>query len=653
MTDKEKRIAELVDLINKYSYEYYVLDAPSVSDDEWDSLYGELKTLEAETGIIMPNSPTKTVGAGDAANKIGFKKHTHMFPLYSLNKSQSVAELGDWFTDIRTKFPDATFTASYKFDGLALVLTYEKGRLVTAATRGNGRVGENVTEQIRTIKSVPYKIDFMDKVQIGGEGVMRLSVLENFPEFKNARNAAAGAIRNLDPNVTRSRNLDFFSYSLVTDSWQAGQAETYRELGKLGFQMILPKNCCNLKTLAQVEKVIKDITAERAALDFDIDGIVFSVDELKIREELGFTIKFPRWAMAYKFEAELSETKLLDVVWNVGRSGKVTPTAILEPVELCGATITRATLNNYSDILRKGIKKGATVRIRRSNDVIPEILGVTEETSGGRYGTINDIDFCPSCNSHLTAIGANKFCKNEKCPERIIQKFTHFVSRDCMNIEGLSDKTIISLAEKEFLSKFGDLYRLDEGKLLLLDGFKDKKIGNLLASIKKSCQVNFANFINAMGIPNIGKKASETLVSAFKDVQSLRTANAEQFLALDEFGDIMAASVVNFFSNADNMFELDDLLKFINIGYSQKKAGTLSGKNICITGTVQGYTRTQLAAVLKSNGALVTDSVSKNTDLLIAGENAGSKLDKAKKLGIKIMESPEKHLSKFIDTGNI
>ena len=639
------RLRELVELLNRYNYEYYVLDAPSVPDDVWDALYRELQDLERDTGVILDDSPTKKVGGGSVAIKGGFKKHNHMFPLYSLDKSQSIEEVEKWFTNIKTKFPEATFTASYKFDGLALVLTYDVGLLITAATRGNGKIGEDVTAQVRTIKSVPQSINIKDKVEIGGEGIMRLSEMKNFPALKNTRNAAAGGIRNLDPGITAQRNLDFFAYSVSFADGRKTLSQTDIYASLKDFRVTLPKNYCNIKTFEAIKQMIKDIANERASLDFDIDGIVFNVNQPWIREDLGYTIKFPRWAMAYKFEAEVAETRLLDVIWQVGRSGKVTPIAVLEAVELCGATVTRATLNNYDDIVRKGVNIGEDVWVRRSNDVIPEVLGAVNN----QKSNIQDIETCPSCNSPLEKNGVNKFCKNTKCSARNIEKFTHFVSRNCMNIEGLSDKTIIALTQKGYLKYFADLYRLKSNDLITIDGFKDKKIKNLLESIENSRKVLFQNFINALGISNIGKKASDTLAVHFVNLGELCKAKVEQLINLDEFGEIMATSIVNYFN--ENKAEIDDLLEFVSIEYKEKTNGIFSGKKICITGTILNYTRTQLGGVLESLGGIVVDSVSKTTDILIAGDNCGSKLDKAKKLGIKIVE--QNRLSDFLDNGKL
>jgi DNA ligase (NAD+) len=646
--NKSERIKELVFLINKYNSEYYNMDKPTISDDEWDALYNELKSLEAQTGTILPDSPTQVVGGGILTS---FKKHTHINQLYSLDKSQSIEEVKKWFDGIVQKYPQTTFAAGYKFDGLFIVLTYENGKLITAATRGNGRVGENVTAQIKTIKSIPHKINILEKVEIGGEGMMRRSVLAEYNArmeatggelLKNPRNGAAGAIRNLDPKITRERNLDFFAHSLTKiDSIGLSYQDSLEQLTENGFSLPMPKDWKDIKTFDQVQAIIDTINAQRDNLDFDTDGIVFTVNQPKVREELGHTIKFPRFVMSYKFAAEVETTLLLDVVWQVGRTGKVTPIAVLEPVQLAGATITRATLNNYGDLTRKKLNIGGTVLVRRSNEVIPEVLGMAPECKmHDEECKIQDIEMCPSCGSKLEIVGANKFCKNNACPARNLEKFCHFVRRDCMNIEGLSEKTIEAMLDKSLVTRLGDLYRLTQSQLATLDGHKDKKITNLLNSITSSRKISLSNFINALGIPNIGKKASSSLANAFKSLPALRSATADDFVNLDEFGDIMAQSLIAFFADADNVAEVDDLVQFLDISHDTK-VGCFSGLTICITGTLENYTRTQLTKILEGQGAIVSSTVTKGTSVLIAGENCGSKLATAKKLGIRIVEQGE------------
>ena len=632
-TKREERLRELVGLINKYNHEYYVMDAPSVSDDEWDALYKELQELERETGIILPDSPTQKVGG---AVKKGFRKHKHLFPLLSLDKAQSVDEVRKWFDGIKSEFPDAEFCATYKFDGIRLVLTYDKGTLVKAATRGDGKVGEDVTEQAKTITSIPKELGkWKASVEIGGEVMMSKA---NLPEgFKNTRNAAAGAVRNIDPSVTARQKLDFFAYELnFIDGMEMKYVLAMKVLERdYGFRTMLPRNWKGIKTFEELERVLVEITAERDTFDYDIDGVVISLDEPIYRAELGTTIKFPRWAMAYKFEAEVVTTKLLNIVWQVGRSGKVTPVAILEPVELCGATVTRATLNNYGDMARKGVRVGGDVVVRRSNDVIPEVLGIVPEIPRDARNDIVDINECPSCGTGLEVVGANKFCKNQNCGARVLEKFSHFVSRDCMNIEGLSDKTLEVLISKGFIKRLGDIYRITASELMGLEGFKDKKINNLLDSIEKSKNVDFARFINALGIPNVGKKASATLASNFASMEEIRQKMAKQLIELDEFGEVMAQSVVEFFKV--NREEVDDLVQFLELEH-KKREGVLLGLKVCVTGTLAGYTRSQLAKALEELGASVVDGVSKTTDVLIVGEGAGSKLEKARKFGVRIVE---------------
>jgi len=619
------RIKELVEKINRHSHEYYVLDAPTISDDEWDKLYDELKKLESETGIVLEDSPTRKIG-GEVLK--GFKKHTHIYRQYSLDKSQSLEELSKW---AEGKYP---LRADYKFDGLALVLTYDNGRLVTAATRGNGRLGEDVTKQVKTIKSVPMAIAIKDKVEIVGQGMMKLSEFVKQPDMKNPRNAVAGAIRNIDPEVTRVRNIDFFAFGVNFADGRVVEDE-YALLEE--FLTLKPK-----KSIASgpddVKDIVDRITAKRHTLDVELDGIVFTVVDPKMREELGYTIKFPRWAMAYKFGAEVAETKLLDIIWQVGRSGKVTPIAVLEPVELAGATITRATLNNYDDIIRKNVSIGEMVQIRRSNEVIPEILSGT----GGIVP--QDIVACPSCGAALIKDGVHKFCVNVECPARLIGRFVHFVSRDCMNIEGLSEKTIELLIENRLVKRFSDIYKISKSQLTSLPNHKEKKVNNLVASIEKSKKVNFANFINALGISHIGRKASETLAEHFGNIDELRLATVAQLLSIHEFGDAMAESLVDY-----DWSQVDELLEYVEISYD-KVEGVLSGAKICVSGTFD-LTRNQIHAMIKERGGIVMDNVSKSTDALIAGDNCGAKLDKAVKLGVRIIEKND--LAKYLESGNI
>ena len=635
----DERMKELVKLLNKYAYQYYVLDEPTVADVQYDALYNELSALEKETGIVLPDSPTRKIG-GDPIKE--FAPHKHIKKLYSLDKCNSYDELREWSEKIKKVAPDAVYTLEYKLDGLTLCLTYENGYFKGAATRGNGEVGEDVTAQVSTIKSIPLSVPYKGVFEAQGEGIMRLSALKKYNEtavepLKNARNGVAGAIRNLDPKVTASRNLDiiFYNVNYIEGENIASQRENIDFLKRNSFKTDM------LFVTSDIEKIIKKIdSVDRKSLDFLIDGMVIKVDDLALRERLGYTDKFPRWAIAYKFEAEETTTILEDVQWNVGRTGKLTPLAILEPVELCGATIRRATLNNYDDIQRKKVKIGSRVFIRRSNDVIPEILGVSED-NGGKEIPVPTV--CPACGSDLVCDGAHIYCPNEgDCPPQIIGRLTHFVEKDCMDIRGVSEKSIEGLHEKLGVRFPTDLYSLTRDDLARLDGFKDKKIDNFLASVEKSKSVPLDRFINALGIENIGKKSARDLAERFGSISELMKADEATLVEVDEIGDIVAESITSYFGKHGWLIE-----KFKEIGIDPKfnvvkpTGGVLTGKKLVLTGTLPTLTRTDATELIEKAGGTTSSSVSKSTDYVLAGENAGSKLDKARSLGVKIITENE------------
>lgn len=635
----DERMKELVKLLNKYAYQYYVLDEPTVADVQYDALYNELSALEKETGIVLPDSPTRKIG-GDPIKE--FAPHKHIKKLYSLDKCNSYDELREWSEKIKKVAPDAVYTLEYKLDGLTLCLTYENGYFKGAATRGNGEVGEDVTAQVSTIKSIPLSVPYKGVFEAQGEGIMRLSALKKYNEtavepLKNARNGVAGAIRNLDPKVTASRNLDiiFYNVNYIEGENIASQRENIDFLKRNSFKTDM------LFVTSDIEEIIKKIdSVDRKSLDFLIDGMVIKVDDLALRERLGYTDKFPRWAIAYKFEAEETTTILEDVQWNVGRTGKLTPLAILEPVELCGATIRRATLNNYDDIQRKKVKIGSRVFIRRSNDVIPEILGVSED-NGGKEIPVPTV--CPACGSDLVRNGAHIYCPNEgDCPPQIIGRLTHFAEKDCMDIRGVSEKSIEGLHEKLGVRFPTDLYSLTRDDLARLDGFKDKKIDNFLASVEKSKSVPLDRFINALGIENIGKKSARDLAERFGSISELMKADEAKLVEVDEIGDIVAESITSYFGKHGWLIE-----KFKEIGIDPKfnvvkpTGGVLTGKKLVLTGTLPTLTRTEATELIEKAGGTTSSSVSKNTDYVLAGENAGSKLDKARSLGVKIITENE------------
>ena len=635
----DERMKELVKLLNKYAYQYYVLDEPTVADVQYDALYNELSALEKETGIVLPDSPTRKIG-GDPIKE--FAPHRHIKKLYSLDKCNSYDELREWSEKIKKVAPDAVYTLEYKLDGLTLCLTYENGYFKGAATRGNGEVGEDVTAQVSTIKSIPLSVPYKGVFEAQGEGIMRLSALKKYNEtavepLKNARNGVAGAIRNLDPKVTASRNLDiiFYNVNYIEGENIASQRENIDFLKRNSFKTDM------LFVTSDIEEIIKKIdSVDRKSLDFLIDGMVIKVDDLALRERLGYTDKFPRWAIAYKFEAEETTTILEDVQWNVGRTGKLTPLAILEPVELCGATIRRATLNNYDDIQRKKVKIGSRVFIRRSNDVIPEILGVSED-NGGKEIPVPTV--CPACGSDLVRDGAHIYCPNEgDCPPQIVGRLTHFAEKDCMDIRGVSEKSIEGLHEKLGVRFPTDLYSLTRDDLARLDGFKDKKIDNFLASVEKSKSVPLDRFINALGIENIGKKSARDLAERFGSISELMKADEATLVEVDEIGDIVAESITSYFGKHGWLIE-----KFKEIGIDPKfnvvkpTGGVLTGKKLVLTGTLPTLTRTEATELIEKAGGTTSSSVSKSTDYVLAGENAGSKLDKARSLGVKIITENE------------
>jgi len=636
--DKRQRMEQLVSELNKYAHEYYVLDNPSVSDKFYDTLYDELVSLEKEAGFVLNDSPTRRVG-GDILD--GFIKHAHKARLYSLDKCQTDGEFFDWVSRAKKLTGEDEFELSleYKLDGITIVLTYENGNLIKAATRGDGVVGEDVTAQVLTVKSVPLSIEYKGFVEIQGEGIMRLSSFEKYNQtadipLKNARNGAAGGFRNLDTKITAKRNLDIIFYNInYIEADLKNQGEIIEFLKRNKFKVL--DNFASKKPCAIIENVQ---SIDRSKLDFLIDGMVVKVSDLKLRERLGYTDKFPRWAIAYKFEAEEVDTILDGVVWNVGRTGKLTPLAYLTPVELGGVTVKRATLNNYGDILRKGVNLGSRVFIRRSNDVIPEILGVSDDKDLITQEIIKPI-VCPACNTLLIEKGAHIFCVNTKnCPPQIQGALEHFVSKDCMDIEGASTQTIKELNEKLQINSPVQLYLLNESDIAKLDGFKDKKIHNLLNSIKNSKNTSLDRFINALGIPNVGKKLAKDLAKKYGNIDSLMNADLEELNAIQDIGEITAQGIIEYFDQNKNLIQEFKKIGINPTDNSASKTGIFLSKNIVITGVLHGFSRTQAQSLIEENGGNIQSAISKTTDILIAGEKAGSKLKKAKDLNIQIID---------------
>ncbi|MBO5480081.1 MAG: NAD-dependent DNA ligase LigA [Clostridia bacterium] len=638
------RQRQLVDILNKWAYEYYVLDAPTVSDKEYDALYDELKKLEEQSGEVYPDSPTRRVG-GEPIK--AFEKHTHIARLFSLDKSVTEDEVRAFITRVEKAVgKNAEYTVEYKFDGLTVCLTYDKGEFVRATTRGNGVVGEDVTAQVLTIRSFPMKISYQGTLEVRGEAVIRLSVLEKYNQtaaepLKNARNAAAGAIRNLDPKITQARKPDIYFYDVnyQSEGELLSQTQAHDFLVKEGFK-VFPYFCV-CKSGEEVLAALSHIEKERREIDVLTDGAVIKVNDSALREEMGSTDKFPRWAMAYKFEAEEVTTLLKDVIWQVGRTGKLTPLALLEPVELGGATVSRATLNNYGDIVRKDVKIGSRVLVRRSNEVIPEILGKTEHYAHSRE--IEKPTVCPACKTPLNEVGAHLFCPNKNCVPRIVAKLDHYAGKNAMNIDGFSESTAQALVEKGLVKTFADLYRLTAEQLATLDGFKDKKISNLLTEIQKSKTPTLDAFLFAIGIDGVGRVAAKDLAARFKGVESLRNATAEELVAMDNVGEITARAIQEYFTDEDNLSQLADLAAVgVTPTWSDVKAeGVFLGESVVLTGSLSGFKRSEAQKLIEANGGVCQSSVTAKTTLVIAGEEAGSKLEKAKKLQIKIIDETQ------------
>jgi DNA ligase (NAD+) len=655
---KIEEMEGLIQELNKYAYEYYVLSNPSISDKEYDLKYDRLSSLEKETGVVKPYSPTHRVGDTILPE---FQKYTHKASLWSLDKAQRVQELKDW--DVRNrklideynrtnedKLPPLSYVVTKKFDGLTINCTYdESGILVKAATRGTGAIGEDVTAQAKTIKALPLKIETSSVIEIHGEAMMTKKAFEDYnmkasTPLKNMRNGAAGALRNLNVKETARRNLTAFFYDI---GYNEGEPfETYVDM----FQFIKDKGfyvdeyfkLCS--SIDEIEKEIKHIEDIRFQLDYDIDGAVIAINDIRTREILGYTVKFPRWAIAYKFEALEITTELVDVEWNVGRSGRVTPTAILEPVELGGVTVKRATLNNMDDINRKGVKLNSRVFVRRSNDVIPEIMGVAEEAV--ETGTVIEPPTeCPSCKSKLIQEGVHYFCENTlSCKPQMVKSIVHFASREAMNIEGFSEKTAEQLFEKLNIRSIPDLYRIKKEELLQLDKFADKKAQNLIDALEKSKECELASFIYALGIPNVGKKTSKDVVKQFKNLQNIQQADFEALINIPDIGDIVADSIIKFFqqeSISSSIQELLDLGIKPSFETSEIEENVFAGKTIVVTGSLKNYSRTEIKDKLEALGVKVSGSVSKKTDYVIVGEDAGSKYDKAVELNVKILSEED------------
>ena len=647
--NKHQEMQDLVERLNRYAYEYYTLDDPTISDREYDHLYDRLRCLEEETGVVLVASPSLRVGDVVLGR---FEKHIHKSRLWSLDKAQNAGELGAWVLRLQRiledhystsgeKLPPLSFIVTLKFDGLTINLTYKEGALEQAATRGTGQVGEAILPQVRTIRSIPLTIPSPVLMETRGEALMTRQAFAEYnavttqAPLKNLRNGAAGALRNLDVRETARRKLIAYVYEL--GYWDGLPFASYEEVLSFLEEQGLPVHPYHPRcdSIEEVVREVEQIAAARDSYDFEIDGLVIAVNDLRTREVLGYTIKAPRWATAFKFEAKDAVTVLLDVEWNVGRTGKVTPTALLEPVELGGVTIRRATLNNIDDIRRKGVAIGARVFVRRANDVIPEITGTAGDNPEGT-AEINAPAFCPACASHLIRDGVHLFCENTlSCKPQMVKSIVHFAGREAMNIEGFSEKTAEQLFEKLELRELSDLYHLTRQDLLGLEKFKEKKTLNLLTAIEKSKDSALDSFFFALGIPHVGKKTARDLADRFQSLAALMQASREELLEVPDVGEIVADSIISFFGDEKIR---DSIGKLLAAGVRPRyDGGTVGdnpflGKTVVVTGSLQRYSRPEIEQVLASLGAKVSGSVSKKTDYVVVGENPGSKYDKAREI---------------------
>ena len=658
ISDKSKRMQELVEELNIYANAYYVTDNHLVSDKEYDEKYDELIALEKEIGEILPLSPSQRIGGGVLPE---FTKYMHKAKLWSLDKAQNLGEIKEWHNrNIKViseynlnhvvKLSPLTYVLTKKFDGLTVNATYgEEGYLIKAATRGTGEIGEDITAQAKTIKTLPLRIKYNSIIEVHGEAVMTKEAFKNYNEtaatpLKNLRNGAAGALRNLNVYETSRRNLSAFFYDVGYN--QGTPFKTYIEMMNFIKDQGIPMDDYleECETLEEIQKQIMYIEDLRTELDYDIDGVVIAINDIKTRDLLGYTIKFPKWAIAFKFEAEEATTTLLAVQWNVGRSGRVAPTAILEPVELAGVTVKRATLNNIDDILRKGVKIGCDVFVRRSNDVIPEIMGVVESTLDKGIEITVPIH-CPSCNSELVRDGVHYFCDNTlSCKPQMVKSIVHYGSREAMNIEGFSEKTAELLFEKLDIKAIPELYRLEKEKLIVLERFGEKKAQNLLDSLENSKNCSLASFIYALGIPNVGKKTAKDLVQSFKNLDNIEKAVYEDLIKVQDIGDIVANSIIEFFKGDKIIESISELLELgVTPIYEESLVveNLFMNKTLVVTGSLEGYSREEIKDKLEALGAKVAGTVSKKTDYVLVGKEPGSKYDKAVTLGLKVISEEE------------
>ena len=643
-----ERMNELVALLNRYATEYYTSDNPSVSDSEYDRLYRELVELEADyPDQVLADSPTHRVG-GKVLD--GFEKYSHQYPLYSLQDAFSREELEAFDARVRKELPHPTYICELKIDGLSISLTYEKGILVAGATRGDGSVGENITENLKRVKDIPLTLTEELDITVRGECYMPRASFDQVnqarqengePEFANPRNAAAGTLRQLDTAVVAKRNLATFLYQEASHSTRDSQEKVLKHLEQLGF-VVNPKRIL-AKSIDEIWDFIQEVGQEREKLPYDIDGVVIKVNDLAGQEELGFTVKAPKWAVAYKFPAEEKEAQLLSVDWTVGRTGVVTPTANLTPVQLAGTTVSRATLHNVDYIAEKDIRKDDTVIVYKAGDIIPAVLRVVES----KRISEEKLDIptnCPSCDSQLLHFEDEVAlrCINPRCPAQIMEGLIHFASRDAMNITGLGPSIVEKLYAANLVKDVADIYRLKEDDFLLLEGVKEKSASKLYQAIQASKENSAEKLLFGLGIRHVGSKASQLLLQHFHSIENLAQADPEEVASIESLGSVIAQSLQTYFATEGSKILLDELKEAgVNLDYKGQTVvadAALSGLTVVLTGKLERLTRSEAKSKLESLGAKVTGSVSKKTNLVVAGADAGSKLQKAQELGIEVRD---------------
>ena len=637
---------ELVELLNRYAYEYYTKDAPSVSDSEYDQLYRELVELEtAHPDEILPESPTHRVGGVVLK---GFTKYQHQYPLYSLQDAFSREELEAFDQRVRKEFPSISYVCELKIDGLSISLTYENGVLVTGATRGDGSVGEDITENLKRVKDIPLVLPEPVNITVRGECYMPRASFDRVnqirqengePEFANPRNAAAGTLRQLDTKIVAKRNLATFLYQEVSPTDQSSQEGVLEKLARLGF--VVNRERVLAEDMEQIWDFIQKVAQLREDLPYDIDGIVIKVNDLAVQEELGFTVKAPKWAVAYKFPAEEKEAKILSVDWTVGRTGVVTPTANLTPVQLAGTTVSRATLHNVDYIAEKDIHQDDIVIVYKAGDIIPAVLRVVKDKRVSDQALAIPTH-CPSCQSELLHFEDEVAlrCINPLCPAQIKEGLNHFASRDAMNITGLGPAVVEKLFAAQLVEDVAGIYRLSVEDLLTLEGFKEKSAEKLHEAIQASKENSAEKLLFGLGIRHVGSKVSQILLQEFHDLDQLATADPERIASIDSLGMVVAESLKRYFAQEGSKRLLQELKEAgVNMDYLGEKVAAdaaLSGMTVVLTGKLERLTRSEAKAKLESLGAKVTGSVSKKTDLVVAGSDAGSKLTKAQELGIQV-----------------